>query len=46
MLKRITEALKDSWYFTLFKNPTSNGGQISDNRFCIRAVSELNAVCS
>jgi hypothetical protein len=46
LLKYITETLKDSWYFTFFKNPASNGEQISDNRFCIRAESELNAVYS
>lgn len=46
LLKCITETLKDSWYFTLFKNPTSSGEQISDSRFCIRAESELNAVYS
>jgi hypothetical protein len=46
LLKYITETLKDLWYFTFFKNPASNGEQISDNRFCIRAESELNAVYS
>jgi len=45
LLKCITETLKDPWYFTFFKNPTSNGEHISDNRFCVRAESELNAVC-
>jgi hypothetical protein len=45
LLKSIIETLKDSWYFTLIKNPTSSGEQIS-NRFGIIVESEFNAVYS